>query len=393
MARSRRSVATTLAIVVALIATSAMSSTAAPNNVAIAVDKAVAGWMLNHGIDPAKGIGSAAVAVAYGAKIIGAYGHNGFNATKPYPVASLSKAITAVCLMQFIDGGRLKFTDTIGDVLSDRFKSNPPADPRFQAMTIEQLLIHRAGLKTNAYDDAASITTMEAAFTAIAQAPLDHDPSQTFAYSDSGYLLLGVIAQQLYKGPVAADGIDAKYKKLCGDLLTQLRTTGDLDASARDRAPSDGWVMSAIGYARFLVAFDPESKILGPASRLWLTSRREQPAYALGAYIEQQAGGGFTLSHTGLLHHSATHPDKGGSLFFRNAVGYSAVVIFSGENLYPDSKDPVTLKAELANQTLAYDDLMAAIKSALTAPEAQQPPPNPLGLRGTSGGGAGLGAR
>src|SRR5262249_1920079 len=69
---------------------------------------------------------------------------------KPAHIGSLSKAITAVCVARLIDAGRLSFTAPLGTAIPNAFRRyGEPADPRFKAITIEQLLMHRAGLATS----------------------------------------------------------------------------------------------------------------------------------------------------------------------------------------------------------------------------------------------------
>lgn len=378
--------ATVCVSALAVSAATSRPATAGPKEIAVAVDKAVTKWMPSHGVYPNKGIESAAVAVAFGGNIIDSFSHNGYYPATPYPIASLSKAITSVCLMQFIDNGALKFSDQVGDLLAARLKKTPPVDPLFKTMTVEQLLIHRAGLKKDAYDDSKAITDMATGVDATAQSTLDFAPGKKFQYSDSGYLLLGFIAQQLYKDPVASDGVDARYKALCGTLLNRLHTTGELDASALDRAPNGGWIMSAMEYATFLYAFAPGSNILGTKSRDWLTALPGKTLYRLGAWRGPKDGGGYPIWHTGLVHHSAIHPGRGASLFVINATGYAAVVLFSGENMYFDTtkkQNPKKFKTETDNQNAAYDDLLAALKSALASADAQQPPLTGVGQPGT----------
>ena len=64
----------------------------------------------------------------------------------PVPFASLSKAITGVCIAHLIDRGRLSFDTPLSQALARTFaRIGAPADPRLLQVTISQLLIHRAG--------------------------------------------------------------------------------------------------------------------------------------------------------------------------------------------------------------------------------------------------------
>src|ERR1700730_2515333 len=65
----------------------------------------------------------------------------------PVPLASLSKAITGVCIANLIDRGRLSFDTPLSQALARTFaRIGTPADPRLLQVTISQLLVHRARL-------------------------------------------------------------------------------------------------------------------------------------------------------------------------------------------------------------------------------------------------------
>ncbi|WP_167334880.1 serine hydrolase domain-containing protein [Mesorhizobium loti] len=317
---------------------------ATPNPVAESVDSVVTAWMKDHHI------ANAEVAVALHQTLVGSYDH-GWKPTERHPIASLSKALTGVCIAGLVDDKRLAFADTLGSVLAGYFKRNngadAPTDPRFTAITIDELLTHRAGLTKNAFDD-KNDHSVSASFKSAAQAMLDFAPGSTISYSDSGYLILGYIAQVL--------GNQA-YGTACGKVFTRLgmpANAGVIDDTLVARAPNGGWDISAQDYAKFLYAFDKQSGVLGPTTRQWLDALQGDPgyakgqkspptqapcprfqgtpSYALGVCMKHTAVG-TQYYHDGLLHHHMPdYPKTGGSFFFVNEAGYAAVVIFSGEN-------------------------------------------------------------
>lgn len=332
------------AIAALLFAACASPTSAKPHDVAENVDAAVTSWMADHRIADAE------VAVALRKDIVGAFDH-GWKATDRQPVASLSKAITGICIAGLVDHNQLSLDEPLGTVLAGYFarnhKGGGPKDPRFKAITIEELLTHRAGLKKNAFDD-KNDHSVAASFRTTTQAMLDFDPGSTISYSDSGYLVLGYIAQLI--GGRA-------YPATCGKVFTRLgmpATAGVIDKTLAARAPNGGWDISAADYARFLYAFDPKSGALGLTTRQWLDARPGEPGYAKGrkspptqapcprfsgkpAYglgvCMKRTARGTQYYHDGLLHHHMPdYPKTGGSFFFVNEAGYAAVVIFSGEN-------------------------------------------------------------
>jgi len=106
-----------------------------------ALDASFREWLAaNH-------LSSAELAVMKNGRPARSFGYGGWTADQPEVVASLSKAITAVCIARLVDAGRLSFTTTLGDVLTKDFEAlGEPVDPRFKTITIEQLLTHRSGL-------------------------------------------------------------------------------------------------------------------------------------------------------------------------------------------------------------------------------------------------------
>jgi CubicO group peptidase (beta-lactamase class C family) len=61
-------------------------------------------------------------------------------------VASLSKAITGVCIVKLVEAHKLQFDADLGTVLAGRFKRHPAKDQRAQTITIAQLLTHTSGI-------------------------------------------------------------------------------------------------------------------------------------------------------------------------------------------------------------------------------------------------------
>src|SRR5262249_36152736 len=155
-----------------------------------------------------------------------------------------------VCVSQFVDQGKLALKDTLGTVLAKAFaKYGEPTDKRFKNITVEQLLNHRAGIEKNTFGNAS---TMAEAFKATIQAPLRTDPGSKFYYSDSGYLLLGFVAEH-FSGEA--------YAKTCIKPLTETGGTGSIEPTEAERAPNGGWKVSAIDYAKFLRHFDSGSTL------------------------------------------------------------------------------------------------------------------------------------
>ena len=105
------------------------------------IEQAWRTWMAGHGRK------TGGLAVVHGGLAVreAAMGQEAVGA--PVPVASLSKAVTAVCVAGLIERGRLSFETPLSQALArTMMRVGQPVDPRLSAVTISQLLVHRAGL-------------------------------------------------------------------------------------------------------------------------------------------------------------------------------------------------------------------------------------------------------
>ena len=104
-------------------------------------------------------------------------------------IGSNTKDFTAVAILQLMELGKLSLDDSIGKY----FRSVPPDK---QAVTIRQLLNHRAGFPQHIGSDFDSVTREDEIRKALAT-PLKFPPGQGRGYSNTGYSLLGAIIEQV----------------------------------------------------------------------------------------------------------------------------------------------------------------------------------------------------
>jgi CubicO group peptidase (beta-lactamase class C family) len=163
---------------------------------------------------------------------------------------------------------------------------------------------------------------------------LDSDPGTKIAHNDTGYLLLGFVAERVAK---------TAYGPLCRQVFEQVGLPADagiVDQTLAARAQNGGWSISTESYAKFLNAFNDSAKVLSPEVLQWISTQAGDqgnasgpcprfsgmPAYGLGVCINRTTNG-VELYHDSLLHHDKYYPETGGSFFFVNEKGYAAVVI------------------------------------------------------------------
>lgn len=123
------------------------------------------------------------------------------NAASRYRIGSISKTYTAAIVMKLIEEGQLSLNQTLNDFY--------PQIPLADKITVAQLLSHTSGI-FNFTNDPAYLTYMEspkskAELLSIIQAyPSNFEPGEKFEYSNSNYVLLGFIAEDVTKKTFAA---------------------------------------------------------------------------------------------------------------------------------------------------------------------------------------------
>ena len=119
-----------------------------------------------------------------------------------FRLASVSKAITAVAIMQLVETGTLRLDTPISDCVP---QYKPPQVP-----TIRQLLTHTGGVRHYRRDDDENdpeflntrhYASVTASIDQFRNDPLAFVPGSGFLYSTHGFTLLGSCAEQITKTP------------------------------------------------------------------------------------------------------------------------------------------------------------------------------------------------
>ncbi len=112
-----------------------------------------------------------------------------------FRIGSITKTFTATLIMQLVDEGKLKLTDTL-----DKFL---PQVPNAEKIAITQILTHRSGIpnisrEQNAQGNVKTIPmTQDEHLALIVKATPDFEPGTKSVYSNSGYFILGLIIEKL----------------------------------------------------------------------------------------------------------------------------------------------------------------------------------------------------
>ncbi|WP_454046434.1 serine hydrolase [Chryseobacterium sp. Marseille-Q8038] len=113
-----------------------------------------------------------------------------------YQIASLTKSFTALVIVKLSEEGKLSFKDPVSKFIPDY--------PRGNEITIEHLLTHTSGiyevLRNKEYFSLLHTRKSIAKNKELSffkNEPLDFEPGTQFSYTNSGYIVLGLIIEKL----------------------------------------------------------------------------------------------------------------------------------------------------------------------------------------------------
>ena len=155
-----------------------------------------------HGVLAQRGVPSASVAVVKGAKLVYTQGY-GFAHLAPnvkatpemrYSIGSVSKQFTAAAILLLQEQGKLSLDDAVGKYV--------PGLTRGDEVTIMQILSHTSGYQDYWPEDYLMTPMMkpESAQQIIdtwAKKPLDFDPGTQWQYSNTNYVIAGMIVEKV----------------------------------------------------------------------------------------------------------------------------------------------------------------------------------------------------
>jgi N-acyl-D-amino-acid deacylase len=352
------------------------------------VDRRIRSFLSEHRIP------GAAVAVTDHGRLVMArgYGYADIAArrevtpTSLFRVASISKPITAVAVLQLVEQGKLKLEDRVFDLLQyePHLEKDAQLDERYDTITVEQLLEHRGGWDRDVSFDAMFQSLrfaralgvpppaqQEHVICCMLGVPLDFNPGERYAYSNFGYCLLGrlieAVSKQSYEeyvkehvlAPLGIESARLGKTRFHGEppngevryYSPEIATSVFAD-SLNAMVPSayggwnleamdshGGWTMSAVDLARFACAFDkPEQcKVLNENSLARMFARPAglekygmssdpQAYYSLGWFNRPVEGQERPDSwHTGSLPGTAT-------LLVRRHDGRNYAILFNARS-------------------------------------------------------------
>ncbi len=130
-------------------------------------------------------------------------------------VGSLTKTMTATVVLQLVEEGKLSLDDVIGTYVAGM--------PNGEVATLAQLLDMTAGIPTytasdefqaQLFADPERQWTPEELLAFVADTPADFAPGEGWSYSNTNYVLLGLVIEQVTGQPIA----DVFQERLFGPL-------------------------------------------------------------------------------------------------------------------------------------------------------------------------------
>lgn len=187
-----------LAVAIVVAALAAPTAAQSPDPRGIDIDAVVAREMARQRIP------GLAVAVLHGDRVVVSKGYGSANLEHGVPVTdatmfqsgSLGKMFTAAAVMLLVEDGRLAVEAPVRTYL-------PEAPPAWSAMTLRHLLSHTSGIPDytgDALDYRKDYTDADLMAMAFAM-PLEFAPGTRWNYSNTGYILLGMIVTRVTGHP------------------------------------------------------------------------------------------------------------------------------------------------------------------------------------------------
>ncbi len=287
------------------------------------------------------GVPSASVAVVQSGKIVylHAYGDAHLDPRTPatpsmrYSIGSISKQFTAASILLLQEQGKLSLDDKVSKFLPDLTRANE--------VTIRQLLSHTSGYQDYWPQDYVmpnmlQPTTAQHILDLWARKPLDFDPGTKWQYSNTNFVIAGLIVEKVSGMPLITFLQQKVFQPLAMSsvLNTDQDRLGDTDPTGYLRyalgpprpAPKEGkgWLfaagelaMTAEDLAKWDISIIDE-KLLQPASYHdfetdALLKNGLGTNYGLGVGISGQ-GGHRSLSHggevSGFTSENIVYPDE-----------------------------------------------------------------------------------
>jgi CubicO group peptidase (beta-lactamase class C family) len=235
-----------------------------------------------------------------------------------YRLASISKSITAVAIMQLVERGKLDLNASINKycpAYPEKHSLQDAPDKTF-SITLRQLLVHHSGVRHNRVDEILTTRHYNSVSEAIASFkdhPLVVEPETKYSYSTPGYTLLGCaietasgrsyidyLRENIFK-PAGMNRtlVDDVYAMIPNRARGYRKTQAGViqNAPLHDtsiKVPGGGLVSTVQDLAKFAIALNT-NKLVKPETlaQMWTkpkTRDGKEQTYAMGFLVNERDG-------------------------------------------------------------------------------------------------------
>ena len=241
-------------------------------------------WIDEH--DPSL----ASLSVSYRGRLISSHSV-GQPPESPAPVASLTKAITGVCIARLVDNGKLSFDTRVQSVIPELAST----------ATVASLLTHTTGLRVDITQNPAAYPGVDQEYLMwVSQQELstagNNTEASSYHYNNANYAILGALITRITGN---------NYEQACNKLV--LEPAGIVNATLNDdwRIMSSwgGWKLSSIDYQKFLSKYFTETGLMNKDPlELPHTQLTDKINYGMGCLFRRVSNGGYNFWHSGQWH-------------------------------------------------------------------------------------------
>ncbi len=281
-------------------------------------------WAANAGLE------RASLAIVRDGEVVGTSAVGSGDPERPEPVASLSKAITARCVLMLAEDGRLSLDDTIGARLAT-FADKEGLSAEARAVTLADLITHTSGLKMDPtqggsleayrpFDRMHSAEIFAASLKAATGGGTYGD--RAYYYNNANYAGLATVIE-------AVTG--ERYDTHCAK--TVLQPLGVANAGLNPEwavmGAFGGWKLSAEDYAKFMTYFTRQYSDGQPANFQpgnWpMTEPWPDVFYSLGTLM-RRSGDYYNFWHSGAWDYRGQPPASFGAFYaiWNGKIGFAA---------------------------------------------------------------------
>ncbi len=259
-----------------------------------------------------------------------------------FRIASNSKTITSIAVLQLVEAGKLGLDDPVLQRLADRLGVGL-ASEQMKQVTVRQLLMHRSGFseRFEVFFRGGAYSCEEAARRGLTEG-LSHGPGQS-EYSNMNYCLLGLLIE---------DVTQLSYERVVDEqLLKPLGITGMRTARTHDVQPGDvrhvsgdlrdymealggagAWIATASDLVKIIDSLDPSKPGWHPLSPEMAMQMYAPPAGSAGNWgqwygLGLRCWGDGSWGHTGTVESSR-------SMMLHRPDGITWAVVAAGNTPY-----------------------------------------------------------